>query len=128
QTRGRLASPNRQSSNQNYSHNLDTEDREHLFAQNCQIYLLIRQLSDDFQDLRNEIRYRNVQGTQGIQGEDLLPKVWDKVYISIVKCLFPCVIYPTQDEIKESLKDYLNEKFSEFMVNLSANDFANWFY
>ncbi|CAG8811070.1 20832_t:CDS:1, partial [Racocetra persica] len=51
-----------------------------------------------------------------------------EVYISIVKCLFPPVIYPTQDEIKEFLKDYLNEKFSEFMANLNANDFANWFH
>ncbi|CAG8851954.1 27959_t:CDS:2, partial [Racocetra persica] len=66
-------------------------------------------LSDDFQDLRNEMRQRNVQGTQGIQGEDLSAKVWNEVYISVVKRLFPCVIYPTQDEIKESLKDYLNE-------------------
>ncbi|CAG8802242.1 10533_t:CDS:2, partial [Racocetra persica] len=82
-------------------------------------------LNDDFQDLRNEIWHRNVQGTQGIQGEDLSPK---EVYISIVKRLFSCVIYPTQDEIKESLKDYLNEKFPEFIANLSANDFANWFH
>ncbi|CAG8650266.1 5437_t:CDS:2, partial [Paraglomus occultum] len=51
-----------------------------------------------------------------------------EVYISVVKCLFLHVIYPTQDEIKESLKDYLNKKFPEFMVNLSANDFANRFY
>ncbi|CAG8824938.1 11356_t:CDS:1, partial [Racocetra persica] len=43
-----------------------------------------------------------------------------EVYISIVKHLFPCVIYPTQDEIKESLKDYMNEKFPEFMANLSV--------
>ncbi|CAG8788767.1 25311_t:CDS:2, partial [Racocetra persica] len=69
--------------------------------------------------------------TQGIQGEDLSAKVWDisiEVYISVVKYLFPRVIYSTQDEIKESLKDYLNEKFPEFVANLSANDFANWFY
>jgi hypothetical protein len=51
-----------------------------------------------------------------------------EVYISVVKRLFPRVIYPTQDEIKESLKDYLNEKFPEFMANLSANDFANRFH
>ncbi|CAG8771946.1 29020_t:CDS:2, partial [Racocetra persica] len=75
--------------------------------------------------LRNEMQHKNVQGTQGIQGEDLLPK---EVYISVVKCLFPHVIYPTQDEIKESLKDYLNKKFTEFMANLSANDFANRFH
>ncbi|CAG8833048.1 232_t:CDS:2, partial [Racocetra persica] len=78
--------------------------------------------------------YKNIQGTQGIQDEDLSPKMWDEVYISVVKCLFLCVIYPTQDEIKESLKDYLNEKFPEFMAipefmaNLSANDFANQFH
>ncbi|CAG8829971.1 7033_t:CDS:2, partial [Racocetra persica] len=106
----------------------EAEDREYLFALNRQIYLLIRQLSDNFQDLRNEIRQRNVQGTQGIQGKDLSAKVWDEVYISIVKRLFSRVIYLTQDEIKESLKDYLNEKFPKFVANLSANDFANRFY
>ncbi|CAG8829467.1 17468_t:CDS:2, partial [Racocetra persica] len=83
------------------------------------------QLSDDFQDLRNEIWQRNIQDTQGIQGEDFSAK---EVYISVVKHLFPRVIYPTQDEIKESLKDYLNEKFPEFVANLSANDFANRFH
>ncbi|CAG8571203.1 3214_t:CDS:2, partial [Racocetra persica] len=40
------------------------------------------QLSNDFQDLGNEMQQRNVQGTQGIQGEDLSAKVWD---ISIVE-------------------------------------------
>ncbi|CAG8813032.1 28297_t:CDS:2, partial [Racocetra persica] len=141
QTCGRSASPDRRSSNQNQLHNHDNnrdahssrhrceaEDRERLFAQNHQIYLLIRQLSDDFQDFRNEMWQRNIQGTQGIQGKDFLAKVWNEVYISIVKCLFLRIIYPTQDKIKESLKDYLNEKFPEFMANLSANDFANWFH
>ncbi|CAG8826367.1 30453_t:CDS:2, partial [Racocetra persica] len=92
------------------------------------------QLSDNFQDLRNEMWQRNVQGTQGIQGEDLSAKVWNvsivesKNNLGVVKCLFSRVIYPTQDEIKESLKDYLNEKFTEFVANLSANDFANQFH
>ncbi|CAG8823775.1 2718_t:CDS:2, partial [Racocetra persica] len=90
-------SPSRQSVQQTYSRQSSSsqptsprssrchrkaEDRERLFAQNRQIYLLIRQLSDNFQDLRNEMRQRNVQSTQGIQGEDLLAKVWD---ISIVE-------------------------------------------
>ncbi|CAG8827254.1 13509_t:CDS:2, partial [Racocetra persica] len=147
QTSSRQPSPSRQSVQQTYSRQpslsqptshprssrrrREAEDRERLFAQNRQIYLLIRQLSDDFQDLRNEMRQRNIQGTQGIQGEDLSAKVWDisiEIYISIVKHLFPRVIYPTQDEIKESLKNYLNEKFSKFIANISANDFANWFH
>ncbi|CAG8816387.1 9120_t:CDS:1, partial [Racocetra persica] len=51
-----------------------------------------------------------------------------EVYISVVKCLFSHVIYPTQDKIKESLKDYLNKKFPKFMANLSTNDFANQFH
>ena len=50
------------------------------------------------------------------------------VYISVAKRLFPQVIYPTQDELKESLKDHLNERFPDFMGTLSAHEFTNRFH
>ncbi|CAG8822954.1 5252_t:CDS:2, partial [Racocetra persica] len=116
-------SPSRQSVQQTYSRQLSPSQPTSRRASR----LLSPQPQPQLQQihLRNEMQQRNVQGTQGIQGEDLSAK---EVYISVVKRLFLRIIYSTQDEIKESLKDYLNEKFTEFVANLSANDFANQFH
>ncbi|RIB06507.1 hypothetical protein C2G38_2046736 [Gigaspora rosea] len=48
------------------------------------------------------------------------------IYTNVVKCLFAQNLYLSQQIIKESLKDYLDNKYPEF--NISTNEFTNRFH
>ncbi|CAG8725372.1 18650_t:CDS:1, partial [Racocetra persica] len=50
------------------------------------------------------------------------------MYTNVVKCLFPQDVYPSQSTLKESLKDYLEKMYPDFMSNISTNEFTNRFH
>ena len=45
-----------------------------------------------------------------------------------MKSLFPGDLYPNQDTLKEALRNYMEEKYPDFMANLSPNAFINRFH
>jgi hypothetical protein len=46
----------------------------------------------------------------------------------VVKSLFPGDLYPNQETLKEALRNHLEEKYPDFMANLSPNAFINKFH
>ncbi|CAG8705658.1 3509_t:CDS:2, partial [Ambispora leptoticha] len=82
-----------------------------LFIQNKQLYHLVRKMSDDIREIKDKLRHQ-----RGQQKKDFSAKVLDDIYTGVVKRLFPFHVYPTQTILKDTLKDYLNNNFHEFML------------
>ncbi|CAG8664644.1 8012_t:CDS:2, partial [Racocetra persica] len=87
------------------------------------LYLLIRELRDDVREVKAKLRWQRSE-----QSNELSSQVLDDVYTNIVKHLFPQDVYSSQSTFKESLKDYFEKMYPEFMSNISTNEFTNRFH
>ncbi|CAG8804253.1 7992_t:CDS:2, partial [Gigaspora rosea] len=47
------------------------------------------------------------------------------VYTNVIKRLFPNHVYPSQRELKETMKEYMNKNFPEFVRNIGEVEFTN---
>ncbi|CAG8836748.1 40564_t:CDS:2, partial [Gigaspora margarita] len=109
--RSRSSSRGRRSSNQNQPRESYVD--ELLFKQNRQLYLLVRKLGDDIQKIKDELKHLRRDPEK-----DLFMKVLDDMYTNVVKRLFPNHLYPSQRELKETIKEYMNKNFPEFVRNI----------
>ncbi|CAG8853556.1 10261_t:CDS:2, partial [Gigaspora margarita] len=73
----------------------------------------LRKLGNNIQEIKDELKH-----LRGDPEKDLSTKVLDDVYTNFVKCLFPNHLYPCQRELKETIKEYMNENFPEFVRNI----------
>ncbi|CAG8853094.1 5605_t:CDS:2, partial [Gigaspora margarita] len=106
--------------NRHQINNYRRQVNELLFKQNRQLYLLVRKLGDDIQEIKDELKH-----LRGDPEKDLSAKVLNDVYTNVIKRLFPNHLYPSQRELKETIKEYMNENFPEFVRNISEVEFTN---
>ncbi|RIB22670.1 hypothetical protein C2G38_2243161 [Gigaspora rosea] len=88
-----------------------------------QLYLLVHKLGDDIWEIKDELKH-----LRGDPEKNLSAKVFDNVYTNVVKRLFPNHIYPSQCELKETMKEYMNKNFPEFVRNIGEVEFTNRFH
>ena len=50
------------------------------------------------------------------------------MFTCVAKQLFPYNIYPSQSDLKDALKQCLEERYPEFMHSLSSNQYTNRFH
>ncbi|CAG8850444.1 6087_t:CDS:2, partial [Gigaspora margarita] len=108
--------PNNRHQIDNYRRQVD----ELLFKQNRQLYLLVRKLGDDIREIKDELKYLRRDPKKDLSAKN--------VYTNIIKRLFPNHLYPSQRELKETIKEYMNENFPEFVKNIGEVEFTNRFH
>ncbi|CAG8788951.1 25993_t:CDS:2, partial [Gigaspora rosea] len=80
----------------------------------------IHKLGNDIRKIKNELKHLREDPKK-----DLSTKVLDDMYTNIIKRLFPNHLYPSQRELKETIKEYINENFTEFVRNIGEVEFTN---
>ncbi|CAG8853393.1 37480_t:CDS:2, partial [Gigaspora margarita] len=66
--------------------------------------------SRSFSPERRKLRLLSYEGS--------FHEVLDDMYTNVVKHLFPNHLYSSQCELKETIKEYMNENFTEFVRNI----------
>ncbi|RIB15273.1 hypothetical protein C2G38_2039516 [Gigaspora rosea] len=93
--------PNNRHQIDNYRRQVD----ELLFKQNRQLYLLVCKLGDDIWEIKNELKHLR----------------------RTLRRIFPRRFW-TQRELKETMKEYMNKNFPEFVRNIGEVEFTNRFH
>ncbi|CAG8638206.1 18089_t:CDS:2 [Dentiscutata erythropus] len=62
--------------------------------------------SDDINELKNELKQQKAE-----QKNEFSPQALDSIFGGVIKYLFSETLYPTQDDLKDTLKAYLEDKY-----------------
>ncbi|CAG8852608.1 42955_t:CDS:2, partial [Gigaspora margarita] len=113
--RSQSLSCSQRSSNQNQL--CESYVDELLFKQNRQLYLLVHKLGNDIREIKDELKHLRGDPKKDLSAKDM--------YTNVIKRLFPNHLYPSQCELKKTIKEYMNENFPEFVRNIGEVEFTN---
>ncbi|RIB00683.1 hypothetical protein C2G38_2233411 [Gigaspora rosea] len=83
-----------------------------ILKQNRYLYLLVKELRRNVKEIKDKLKWLRKE-----KESDLSPQVLDDIYTNVVNRLFPQNLYPSQQIIKESLKDYSQPSINATSIN-----------
>ncbi|RIB14387.1 hypothetical protein C2G38_2195258 [Gigaspora rosea] len=92
-------------------------DIEQIYSQNRYLYHLTKEINKDVKEIKAEVNRQRKGKESDISSQD--------VFTNVVKQLITQYVYPSQSTLKETLKSYLEEAYTEFMPDMRPNEFTN---